>query len=70
MGTCVACCGHEVTHEQMMKSYWWRGTDIDHYQQKIVDVLVSGTLCEKCVKSFGAVQAFSYEEAMKILEVE
>ena len=65
-----ACCGHGVTHEQMMKSYWWRGTDIDHNQQGIVDELVCGPLCSKCAKSFGAVQAFSYEEAMKVLEVE
>ena len=65
-----ACCGHEVTHEQMMKSYWWRDTDIDHNQQKIVDGLACGPLCSKCAKSVGAVQAFSYEEAMKILEVE
>ena len=63
-----ACCGHEVTHDQKMKTYWWRESVIDYDEQKMVEALASGPLCPQCARDFGAVQANSYEEAMKALE--
>jgi len=53
MGQMIACCGHEITFEEMEKGQGWleeRYNDLS--SEELMDGVTSGVYCPACLKKW------------------
>ena len=59
MGSITMSCGHKAVGDEWMQGWYWKQWDGE---------LSYGSLCEKCVPVYRAVQAGSFKQAGELLK--